>query len=190
MVDDYKCIVSDINKNLTMLWNEIKKDTFKYPQFVSKKTWLKYKNDPTPSAMKAFVGFGCSFGGEWFSTYSGDYSKIRDPILEAISSIKKKEKYIKKIYKIVNKSYERWDPKNFLIYCDPPYHNTKQYKIRPNFDHTIFWDIVRKWSKNNIVIVSEYKAPRDFKCIWKKKRKKTINLGRNIVEEKLFIIRK
>ena len=34
------------------------------------------------------------------------------------------------------------------------------------FDNDEFWDIMRKWSKNNLVVVSETDAPEDFIEIW------------------------
>ena len=44
MVDNYNVHVSDIQKDLILLWKAIQNDTFKYPRNVSKRTWLKYKN--------------------------------------------------------------------------------------------------------------------------------------------------
>ena len=170
MVDDYNCYVSDIQKDLIMLWKEIKSGTFKYPKNVSKKIWLRYKNDPKPNAMRAFVGFGCSFGGKWFETYAGDYCE-KDYCKVTSDGIEKLKPFIKKIKSIKHCSYEKWDNpklKGFLIYCDPPYKNTSKYSASTKFEHKKFWEIMRKWSKHNIVIVSEYTAPKDFKCIWKK----------------------
>jgi NADPH-dependent 7-cyano-7-deazaguanine reductase QueF-like protein len=40
-----------------------------------------------------------------------------------------------------------------------------------NFDHDVFWDIMRKWSKNNIVFISERNAPNDFISVWEKEYK-------------------
>jgi len=59
------------------------------------------------------------------------------------------------------------------------------------FNHNKFWNIIRKWSKNNIVIVSEYTAPKDFKCIWKKKKKFNYICDNSIKKyiEKLFIVK-
>ena len=62
-------------------------------------------------------------------------------------------------------SYDFWNPKGAFIYCDPPYADTGQSYFSTKFDSDKFWETVRKWSKNNIVIVSEYKAPDDFKCV-------------------------
>ena len=39
----------------------------------------------------------------------------------------------------------------------------KKYDV---FDNAEFWEQVRKWSKNNIVVVSEITAPDDFVEIW------------------------
>jgi DNA adenine methylase len=190
MVDDYKVSVSDIQKDLIILWKETKSGTFKYPKDVSKKTWLRYKTQP-PSAMRAFIGFGCSFGGKWFSTYAGDYCE-KDYCKVTKTSIEKLKPFIKKINRISCKSYNKYDNpklKDYLIYCDPPYKDTAEYRATNKFDHEKFWDIIRKWSKHNIVIVSEFKAPKDFKCIWKKI--KETNWGGKVckITEKLFMKR-
>ena len=73
----------------------------------------------------------------------------------------------------INKDYKDLNPKNLMIYCNPPYayskyptkyrRHVKKYDV---FDNNAFWDIVRKWSKNNIVVVSELIAPDDFVEIW------------------------
>jgi len=157
-------------KDLVLLWKEIKAGTFKYPKNVSERTWKRYKRDPTPSAMRAFVGFGCSFSGAWFKGYSNKYKNFRRCAhRETINSIKKKEDYIKQITHIGHKDYHKVDLRGYLIYCDPPYNNTVNVGNGKNkFNTEEFWDTVRKWSRYNIVIVSEYTAPKDFKCIWKK----------------------
>ena len=82
-------------------------------------------------------------------------------------------------------------PTNTLIYCDPPYANTKKYES--DFDHVKFWNWVRIMSKDGrYVYVSEYEAPSDFKCIWCRKKKDgmgTTNTGetQNIKVERLFV---
>jgi len=108
MVDDYNVYVSDIQKDIILLWKEIQNGTFKYPRNVTKRTWLKYKNDKNPSAMRAFIGFGCSFGGKWFSTFAEDYNSNKISICEnTISSLKKNENKIKLIKQIKHCSYEK-----------------------------------------------------------------------------------
>lgn len=57
---------------------------------------------------------------------------------------------------------------NNVIYCDPPYANTKQFANSQNFNYDEFWETMRQWSKNNYVLISELEAPDDFICIWQK----------------------
>ena len=60
-----------------------------------------------------------------------------------------------------------FDKSNFLIYCDPPYKgNNLSSKFFIEFDSEKFWEVMREWSKKNIVVISESTAPKDFKQIW------------------------
>jgi DNA adenine methylase len=190
MVDEYHITISDYNKSLIMLWKELKSGSFKFPKKISEKMWLKYKNDPNPSSMKAYLGHGCSFGGCWFGGYVGTYrsnDKIKDANKQTFNSLNKRLPYIKKINKIKYCSYDQWEPKNMLIYCDPPYKDTRNGYLNKDFNHDYFWNIMRKWSKHNVVIISEFKAPKDFKCIWKKKKHVNMNKYQKNSVEKLFI---
>ena len=72
---------------------------------------------------------------------------------------------------------------NSIIYCDPPYENTNHYNI--NFDHREFWHWVR--ASKNPVYVSEYKAPKDIKCIAEFEHRSTLSsTSNNLVIEKIF----
>ncbi len=93
----------------------------------------------------------------------------------------------------VAKDFKDWKPENALIYCDPPYANTKQYGINREFNHYDFWNIARKWSteNNNKVIVSEQTAPNDFKCIWEQEVSRSIKAcDKSTAVERLFIYSK
>ena len=61
-------------------------------------------------------------------------------------------------------NYKTLEPKNCCIYCDPPYAGTTGYW--PEWEAKQFWETMREWNQNNTVIISEYKAPEDFKIIW------------------------
>lgn len=52
-------------------------------------------------------------------------------------------------------------PQNALVYCDPPYAGTSKYN-GVDFDSDRFWEWAREVSKQNLLAVSEYKAPDDF----------------------------
>ena len=74
-----------------------------------------------------------------------------------------------------------------LIYCDPPYQGTKQYANAMTFDYNEFWQTMRDWSKNNIVLISEQNAPDDFECIWEQEVSRSIKAtDKSKSTEKLF----
>jgi DNA adenine methylase len=84
--------------------------------------------------------------------------------------------------------------KNCVVYVDPPYKNTTPYKNE--FPYNEFYDWCRKTSKDNIVLISEYSMPDDFKCIWQKEIKVTMDSNRRANDkknnrvEKLFVYNK
>ena len=65
-----------------------------------------------------------------------------------------------------------------MIYCDPPYKGTAEYK-EGGFNHAEFWEWVREKSKEHKVYISEYSAPNDFKAILKFERNSTLHSGQN-----------
>ena len=74
------------------------------------------------------------------------------------------------------------------INCDPAYQGTKQYANATAFDYDLFWDTMRKWSRNNIVLISEENAPSDFECIWEQEVSRSIKANdKSKSTEKLFI---
>ena len=58
-----------------------------------------------------------------------------------------------------------------VVYCDPPYKNTKDYGIK--FDNDAFWEWAR--TRNYPVYVSEYQAPEDFVSICNKEKRALLN---------------
>lgn len=90
-----------------------------------------------------------------------------------------------------NKSYLDYNPKNMLIYCDPPYKSTEKYVSTDDLDHVKFWETMRKWSKNNCVFISEQTAPSDFKSIWSLKKRRTLDhVTRSYHTEHIFVYKK
>ena len=173
-------VANDYHPDLIALWKAVQDDTFDYPESISEEEYYAAKELPSPSAHKAFVGFGMSFGGRYFGAYSQKYlgDKKEDFCKEMTNSLKRTAPLIqKKKVKFTNRQYQTIKPKNKLIYCDPPYEKTK-YPIKyrrgvknyDTFDNEEFWNIMREWSKDNVVIISETHAPSDFKEIWNMER--------------------
>ena len=136
--------------------------------------------------LTAFIGIGCSFGGKWFGGYARGGIN-RNYAGEARSSLIKLVPLIKDVT-FYACSYSDYTPHGKLIYCDPPYEGTTEYKDK--FDSLSFWNVMREWSKNNIVVISEFKAPVDFRCVLSIDSRTSIRNGENIsasTVEKLFI---
>lgn len=168
----------DINKDLIMMWKELQRG-WKPPKKCSKEKYEKLKESKVHSAERGYIGVVCSWGGIFFHAYRLEYERgDKDFMAEGYRGIMNILPYIKSV-KFKYSSYEDLNPSNMLIYCDPPYKNNKlgvnKYSFFQNFDHDKFWEKMRKWSKNNIVFISEWKAPRDFKKIWSAKSHVIIN---------------
>lgn len=134
-------------------------------------------------------GFCASYNAKWFGGYAGTVkTKIntyRNYYDEAVRNVLKQRHYLKGV-RFICSDYRRLHVKNALIYCDPPYQGTTGYK--DSFDHKAYWDWVRKMSKDNIVLCSEYSAPDDFKCIWQKQLVISLDKSsRSKAVEKLFV---
>ena len=171
-----KIEANDYHPDLIQLWKEVQSGSFIFPKSIF--------DDEYKVAIlletKCIQGvcYGMSFGGRFFGAYSQKYlnGKNEDFCKEMVNSLNRIAPKIKNV-KFTNKDYLSLKPKNMLIYCDPPYEKTKfPIKYRRDvkkydiFDNTKFWETVRNWSKNNIVIVSETDAPSDFVEIWKFER--------------------
>ena len=73
MNEMYTCKASDYHPDLIQLWKEVQTNSFIPPQEMNEELYNTIKDYESPSAMKAFVGFGCSFGGKFFSGYADKY---------------------------------------------------------------------------------------------------------------------
>ena len=181
-----KC--SDIYEPLIALHCAVQESNWEPPDFVSEKEynltrerWLNGECSP----FIGFVGFACSWGGKWFAGYSrGD---DRNFCFEAKESLLEKHQYLKHVI-FSHENYRNRHPHGYVIYCDPPYRGTTGYSSEI-FDTRMFWQVVRKWSKENTVIVSEYAAPLDFKIIWEAEHYSIRGTDSKITTERLFTLK-
>lgn len=177
-------IGSDFHEDLIMLLKSVQSDELIYPTEVTEQQYNELKKAKS-SALRALVGFGCSYSGKWFGGYAR--SGERNYCLNAVHSLQRKSKFFGGI-EFHYKDYRNWEPIDFLIYSDPPYRN--HTKIHGNkFNSDEFWDVMRRWSKRNTVVISEYEAPVDFTCALEFATKTDIRgkAGKFQRTEKLFI---
>ena len=173
--DNYRTLLaSDANPDLILLWKELQKGWIPPIKCPSKTVYHELKKSSTHSALKGYIGITCSFGGIFFGGYRSKKSQKR-PDYNYVKSCSKTLQHLGILMRNVEflnpRSYDKFYPTNSLIYCDPPYLGNTYQQVTSyfKFDHDKFWELMRQWSKKNIVIISEYSAPEDFVCIWRKK---------------------
>ncbi len=150
----------DAHPDLILMWNALKQG-WRPPDFVTPELHASLRH-AEPSALRAFVGFGCSFGGKFFGGYARS-SKERNFAASAIRSLDRKMVTLRDVT-FERGYFHELEPKGALIYCDPPYAGTASFSVG-KFDHGRFWEKVREWSRENTVIVSECSAPEDFSVV-------------------------
>lgn len=138
----------------------------------------------------ALIGYMASYGGRYFDGgYGRDSKGGRSIYNERLNNFKEQAPNLNDI-EFMCCDYQNFsDYKNCVFYFDPPYKNTKQYS-KQSIDYDSFYDFLRKLSENNIVLISEYNMPDDFKCIWQKERKvlqKSDRVTGEKAVEKLFV---
>lgn len=201
IIDKVKCQFrygSDKNKYLIALFNHLQNGGKLLPE-VSRELYSEvranYKLGNYENWCVGNIGFFASYNGRWFD---GGYAqagyektknglRYRDYYRESKENIEKQMGNLSDVTLEV-RDYREIKPINTsMIYCDPPYANTKQFANAADFDYTEFWDKVREWSIDNFVLVSELTAPDDFICIWEKSVSRSIkSTDKSRATEKLF----
>jgi len=204
IIDKIRCnnkIGYDKNKYLIALLQNVNKIK-ELPDNISKshyddvrKSFYKHDNRYEDWYIGA-VGFLASYNGRFFDGgfAKNNYTKQSSGHIVFRNYFKEaKQNLIKQIPNLKNIRFENQDYinlhniSNSCVYCDPPYQNSKHYMVDKNFDYSKFWKWIRDVSKNNIVLISEFNAPKDMKCLWEHKVSTQINSKRYKFTEKLFI---
>ena len=164
---DRELLASDTNIDLIRMWKAVQKG-WKPPLRVTREEYETLKASKQHSAERAFVGIVASWGGIWFHAYRLHLQKNgKDFMREGYNGLMQTRPSIVNVDFLAASSYDDFNPSGLLIYCDPPYKgNNLPSKLFATFDHEHFWDVMRRWSTNNTVIISESTAPKDFKEIW------------------------
>ena len=168
-------MAGDLHADLVAMWNGLLFDGWEPPGSVTEERYAELRKE-SPSADRAFAGFGCSFGGKWFGGYarSGDRNyamNMRRGLLKTKDMLR-----LASVSRFENKRYDEWkiDPGS-CVYLDPPYKQSQGYTTGA-FDHDAFWSWSETIAKSGCdVFVSEYAAPESWECIME--IKKIVHLG-------------
>lgn len=161
-----RSILADSMPDLMMMWQEAV-DGWVPPTVMTEQEWRRLWHSE-PSALRAFAGFPCSFGGKWFDGYARDPKGGANYAARASRSIVRRAKIFRNA-ELRLSDYRALDfPKSdAVVYCDPPYVGVKKYRAVDNFDTDAFWAEMDRWvDRGAEVYVSEYQAPAGWEPIW------------------------
>lgn len=158
---------SDNHLDLILMWDDLKMG-WEPPRAVSQQEYENLRHAPS-SALRGFVGYGCSWGGKWF----GGYAKTEGRNYADESS----RALLRDIEKMGNVAFGDLDYRRIrpipgsVVYADPPYKGTTDYRGL-DFDSSVFWAVMRSWVDecSATVYVSEYQAPRGWDEVWSVER--------------------
>lgn len=198
IIDKIKCdnrYGFDVHKQLIELFIKLQNDIDGIPNEIPYEEYMEVKNNKEnyEDWYLGLVGFLGSFGAKYFGGYA---RHNKDDFTEqiqrgSIKNLKKQYDDLKDVKFECKDFREIKDIKGYVIYCDPPYKGATKYSTK-EFPYDEFYNWCREMSKDNVVLISEYNMPEDFKCIWQKDNKINFNSNRtnaNSKIEKLFIIK-
>jgi DNA adenine methylase len=187
-------ILNDKHPYLIAMWKELQ-DGWIPPDNISEELYykIKAKQDQYPY-LAGFVGFACSFAGKYWGGYARDNKDVDKVELYALrghNSVLKKLETLKDA-EFTNKDFSELSFKNSLIYCDPPYKGTTPYykSLLGDFSYDKFLRWVKEQSKENLVLVSEYKhnVPKTAAIVLEIKSKTSIRDKTNNVIETIEVL--
>lgn len=157
-------LVTDANPALIALYRAVAAG-WNPPELVSLEMYEAAKALPDTDPMKAYVGFGCSFGGKWFGGYARSNKPSGEPRNHANES---RRNLLEEVPELVGRKCEiacvdflAVEPKpiGLVLYLDPPYQGTTGYGALSAFDYPKFYQRAIDWSRHTDVFISEYACP-------------------------------
>jgi DNA adenine methylase len=189
---------SDSNPVLVAFWDAIINKNWKPPNQMSRADYLRIKatwKEPNKKLLHlyAFCGFSLGFHGQYF--FGNPKQDRIDELLarncRAVAKIAPKMKNVKvKLQDFFKLPFNRF--KNYIFYLDGPYKQTRNNRTsktasESSFDHDLFWHRAEELSQNNLVFVSEVKAPAGWLPVWQKTWKHFANGNAYKRAERLFL---
>lgn len=170
-------VASDAHPALISMYQALR-EGWKPPRSITAEDYQAARALPDSDPLKAFIGFGCSFGGKWFGGRAKDTqasvrtSGRKDPprshVRESSEALESLNLRSVQILRLDFLDVEPFPVPGLTIYCDPPYQGTQGYSTGA-FDHDRFWARAQAWAALGArVFVSEYACPVPHRVVWKK----------------------
>ena len=187
---------SDVHKDLIYMWRSLQ-EGWTPPTEVSEELYQHWRyTEPTTqeeAALKAFLGYGGSFGGRYFRGFArGGLTAGGTPRNHSQESRRRALSDVQQLTNVTfcSGDYEaliRAKPGD-LVYCDPPYKDTTPYSRTERFDYERFWGWADHLAETGVyVYVSEHQAPDGWVPIWSKAQHRSVKRQGDVTTtERLF----
>ena len=188
-----RAFANDLNEDLISLFKDAISGR-SFPEYIDIEMYKAAKNGEYDKALTAYIGFCASYNGRYFAGFVGNGCPTakgkRDYQKERISSFNKTVRSLRDMPSLTlsSRPYTEMEiPENSVVYCDPPYEGTTQYK-NGGFDHDKFWHWAEMMSESNTVFVSEYCTRSDlFIPTWSHDINSSLGRTSKRATEKLYI---
>lgn len=166
-----RVVASDLHRDLILLYQALQQG-WEPPSDVTEEDHSRLKH-AEPSALRGFVGYGCSWGGAWFHSFVRGHTS---PATGARSLMRKAPLLTGVNFRQCDYAVHYPGP-SAVVYCDPPYLGRDcPPQCRP-FDHSRFWKTMNAWSdEGSAVFVSEESAPEGWSPVLTTGRRTGIGL--------------
>lgn len=183
-------IASDVHPALMSMWLALRSG-WRPPGTISREQWIAAQALPDTDPLKAFAGFGCSFGGMYFGFYAAAVYKVDtrwkpsrqrsyDLVLRNYAS-EARRGLVRIVLATRHWQFEQGsfferkpEQMNGFIYADPPYAGTESYSTG-EFSHEQFWERCREWAVYLPVLVSEYTCPVKHSIVFAMRRNQSLS---------------
>jgi DNA adenine methylase len=184
-------LASDACAPLINLYKAVQ-DGWDPPSVSSVEEYRYAKTLPDTDPLKAFYGFGLSYGGKWFGGYQHQRMNNRGVTYSYAGSCRNslvRDCKLEVKFEVLDFLSLIPGETNRLLYLDPPYKGTTEFDGVNNFDSPLFVKLVDQWSKFTDIFVSEYEFPLGT-CVWERKSTGSSCLAKNDALERLYHIPK
>jgi DNA adenine methylase len=179
---------TDVNPALIALYKAVQAG-WEPPAFVSEEQWRAAKLLPDSNPLKAFCGFGCSFGALWFSSYM-KHSPGKSEHVYTARRLKKDCTPATRTFTCIDFLSCKPGSIDAVLYLDPPYKGTAKYSAVAEFDSEMFFKIAAKWAAFTHVFISEYSSPIGL-CVWSQPLSRNVGGGTgSLATERLYYLPK
>jgi DNA adenine methylase len=180
-----RALGSDLSVDLVLLWQALAAG-WQPPHSVTREEYKAARHGLPPSALRTFIGFGCSWGGKWWGGPARcELRSIEDYADAAARSLVGMQAVLARPgVEVVCAPYTAWDwamGPDVVVYADPPYAGTTAgYAVKDAFDTDAFWATCLLWTRAGAqVFVSEESIPAwvPAREVWSREQSKSMQGG-------------